>query len=311
MWQVMVMLRVLGSFTAESDAEPIPLGGPRQRGVLALLVAARGQVVPVDRMVEDLWRGEAPARALASLQAYISNLRRLLEPGRPPRTPARLLVSAAPGYALRLPRTAVDAWRFEEMIEQARTHTDSHAVRDLLEDALALWQGPAFAEFADEPWAVTETTRLGELRLVARELHIATRLRLDHPPRSPPIPRPSPANIPCARRLGACTPSRCGAAAAKPTPSPPSAAPAPPSPTNSASTPAPTWWRWRKRSSPSAPTSSVRLSLRPGQIRAHSSPNPARFARPQAPPPPTRAFRAERGVRPAQTASGPAKNRPR
>ncbi|WP_280472633.1 BTAD domain-containing putative transcriptional regulator [Nocardia cyriacigeorgica] len=177
----MVMLRVLGSFTAESDAEPIPLGGPRQRGVLALLVAARGQVVPVDRMVEDLWRGEAPARALASLQAYISNLRRLLEPGRPPRTPARLLVSAAPGYALRLPRTAVDAWRFEEMIEQARTHTDSHAVRDLLEDALALWQGPAFAEFADEPWAVTETTRLGELRLVARELHIATRLRLDHP----------------------------------------------------------------------------------------------------------------------------------
>ncbi len=181
MWQVMVLLRVLGSFTAESDAEPIPLGGPRQRGVLALLVAARGQVVPVDRLVEDLWRGEAPARALASLQAYISNLRRLLEPGRPPRTPARLLVSAAPGYALRLPRTAVDAWRFEEMLEQARTHTDAHAVRDLLEDALALWQGPAFAEFADEPWAVTETTRLGELRLVARELHIATRLRLDHP----------------------------------------------------------------------------------------------------------------------------------
>lgn len=181
MCQVMVFIRVLGSFAAEADGEPIPLGGPRQRGVLALLVAARGHVVPVDRMVEDLWRGEAPARALASLQAYISNLRRLLEPGRPPRTPARLLVSAAPGYALRLPQSAVDAWRFEELLDQARTRTDPGAVRARLDEALALWRGPAFAEFADEPWAVTETGRLSELHLVARELHLAARLRLDLP----------------------------------------------------------------------------------------------------------------------------------
>ncbi|MEV1177918.1 winged helix-turn-helix domain-containing protein, partial [Nonomuraea sp. NPDC049784] len=117
----MVLIRVLGSFAAEAGGEPVPLGGPRQRGVLALLVAARRQVVPVDRMVEDLWRGEPPSRALASLQAYVSNLRRLLEPGRPPRTPARLLVSASPGYALRLPPGAVDAWRFTELLDEART----------------------------------------------------------------------------------------------------------------------------------------------------------------------------------------------
>ncbi|WP_435582247.1 BTAD domain-containing putative transcriptional regulator [Amycolatopsis thermoflava] len=177
----MVLIRVLGSFAAEVGGDPVPLGGPRQRGVLALLVAARGQVVPVDRMAEDLWRGEPPSRALASLQAYVSNLRRLLEPGRPPRTPARLLMSAAPGYALRLPAEAVDAWRFEELLDQARTLADPRDARARLDEALALWRGPAFAEVADEPWADAEVARLHELRLVARELHVAAGLRLGDP----------------------------------------------------------------------------------------------------------------------------------
>ncbi|MEU8305537.1 BTAD domain-containing putative transcriptional regulator [Actinomadura sp. NPDC048955] len=177
----MVLIRVLGSFAAEAGGEPVPLGGPRQRGVLALLVAARGHVVPVDRMVEDLWRGEAPARALASLQAYVSNLRRLLEPGRPPRAPARLLVSASPGYALRLPPRSVDAWRFEEMLDEARALADPRDARARLDEALALWRGPAFAEVADEPWAAAETARLNELRVVARELRVAAGLRLGDP----------------------------------------------------------------------------------------------------------------------------------
>lgn len=55
----------------------------------------------VDRLIEDLWQGEAPPRATASLQVYVSNLRRALEPGRAPRSPAQLLVSAPPGYAVR------------------------------------------------------------------------------------------------------------------------------------------------------------------------------------------------------------------
>ncbi|MGW5487378.1 BTAD domain-containing putative transcriptional regulator [Streptosporangium sandarakinum] len=177
----MVFVRVLGSFAAEVGGEPVPLGGPRQRGVLALLVAARGQVVPVDRMIEDLWRGEPPARALMSLQAYVSNLRRLLEPGRPPRTPARLLVSAPPGYALRLPPESVDAWRFEDLLDQARTDTDPRLAQARLAEALGLWQGPAFAEVADEPWAAAETARLNELRLVATELHVAAGLRNGDP----------------------------------------------------------------------------------------------------------------------------------
>src|SRR3954451_18983319 len=177
----MVLIRVLGSFAAEAGGEPVPLGGPRQRGVLALLVAARGQVVPVDRMIEDLWRGEPPARALMSLQAYVSNLRRLLEPGRPPRTPARLLVSASPGYALRLPPESVDAWRFEDLLDPARAVAAPRAAQPRPAEALGLWQGPASAEVADEPWAAAETARLNELRLVATELHVAAGVGIGHP----------------------------------------------------------------------------------------------------------------------------------
>ncbi|MEU1985760.1 BTAD domain-containing putative transcriptional regulator [Nocardia sp. NPDC019395] len=177
----MVLIRVLGSFAAEDRDGPVPLGGPRQRGVLALLVAARGQVVSVDRLVEDLWRGEPPGRARTSLQAYVSNLRRLLEPGRAPRTPARLLVSAAPGYALRLPPDAVDAWRFEELLDETRTLADPRTAHARLGAALTLWQGQAFAEFADEPWAAAEIARLDELRVVARELRVAAGLRLGDP----------------------------------------------------------------------------------------------------------------------------------
>ncbi|MGI5328458.1 BTAD domain-containing putative transcriptional regulator [Actinomadura nitritigenes] len=177
----MVFIRVLGAFATEVNGESVHLGGPRQRGVLALLVAARGQVVPVDRMIEDLWRGEPPARALMSLQAYVSNLRRLLEPGRPPRTPARLLVSAAPGYALRLPPGSVDAWRFEDLLDRARTDTDPRTAKARLAEALGLWRGPAFAEVADEPWAAAETARLNELRLTATELHVAAGLRIGAP----------------------------------------------------------------------------------------------------------------------------------
>ncbi|MBB6394213.1 DNA-binding SARP family transcriptional activator [Actinomadura coerulea] len=177
----MVFIRVLGAFATEVNGESVHLGGPRQRGVLALLVAARGQVVPVDRMIEDLWRGEPPARALMSLQAYVSNLRRLLEPGRPPRTPARLLVSAAPGYALRLPPESVDAWRFEGLLDRARTDTDPRTAKARLAEALGLWRGPAFAEVADEPWAAAETARLNELRLTATELHVAAGLRIGDP----------------------------------------------------------------------------------------------------------------------------------
>ncbi|MDV9178707.1 winged helix-turn-helix domain-containing protein, partial [Streptomyces sp. W16] len=97
----MLRIRVLGSLGADDEGRPVGLGAPRQRAVLALLIAARGTVVPVDRIADALWRGAPPNRATVSLHTYVSHLRRSLEPGRPPRTPATVLVTSPPGYALR------------------------------------------------------------------------------------------------------------------------------------------------------------------------------------------------------------------
>src|SRR6478735_1921660 len=78
----MLRIRVLGTFEAEDESGAVDLGGPRQRAVLALLLVAHGEVVPVDRLIDDLWHGAPPPRAVGALQAYISNLRRALEPHR-------------------------------------------------------------------------------------------------------------------------------------------------------------------------------------------------------------------------------------
>jgi DNA-binding SARP family transcriptional activator len=176
---VTIRIRVLGTFHADVKGAPAQLGGRLQRAVLARLVLARGEVVSVDRLIEDLWRDEPPAQATAALQSYVSHLRRAIEPDRPPRALARVLISTAPGYAVRLDDDAVDAWRFERLVREARAcgHDEPARARSLLSDALGLWRGGAFAEVADEEWAVPEVARLEELRLGARELFVAMTLR--------------------------------------------------------------------------------------------------------------------------------------
>ncbi|HMI27702.1 MAG TPA: BTAD domain-containing putative transcriptional regulator, partial [Streptosporangiaceae bacterium] len=172
-------IRVLGPLEAEVEGTRADLGGPLQRAVLALLLTERGRVVSVDRMIDQLWRGEPPPRAIASLQAYVSNLRRILEPGRARRAQARILVSAPPGYAVRLPDEAVDAWRFESLLTAARKDAPGQPerARQELEQALALWRGPAYAEFADEEWATAEVVRLTEQHLAAQEAWAEVALR--------------------------------------------------------------------------------------------------------------------------------------
>ncbi|HEU5027664.1 MAG TPA: BTAD domain-containing putative transcriptional regulator [Spirillospora sp.] len=174
-------VRVLGAFAVHVAGAPADLGGPRRRSVLARLAAAHGRMVPADRLVEDLWAGTAPPRAAAGLQSFVSHLRRVLEPGRPPRTPARILVTEPPGYALRLPDGAVDAWRFDALIDGAARRLaagDPSGARRDAEAALAEWRGPAYAEFAALPWAAAEAARLDERRRLAVERRAEAMLAL-------------------------------------------------------------------------------------------------------------------------------------
>ncbi|BEL06280.1 BTAD domain-containing putative transcriptional regulator [Actinoplanes sichuanensis] len=176
----MLYVRVLGPISADIDGEPVDLGRRNQRAFVGILVAARGDAVSADRLIEELWNGRPPPRAIVSLQAYVSNLRRVLEPTRVSRGPATTLVRRSSGYALCLPENAVDAWRFEQSLAQARSLPADQA-RPLLLEILRWWQGPVFGESRDQPWAIAEASRLDELRLLAREQAIQAALRVrDH-----------------------------------------------------------------------------------------------------------------------------------
>ncbi|MER6583629.1 BTAD domain-containing putative transcriptional regulator, partial [Nonomuraea sp. NPDC001023] len=161
-----VRFRVLGPFEILGARGPISLGGPRQRALLARLVAAAGTVVSTDTLIEDLYRGRPPASAVGSVHVYVSNLRRVLEPSRAPRTPPRLLMARRPGYLLAT--TDVDALRFGKLVTDAELRPPAEAL-PLLEEALGLWRGVPYGEFADELWAAAEVNRLGELRMNAIE----------------------------------------------------------------------------------------------------------------------------------------------
>ncbi|MFD4995008.1 BTAD domain-containing putative transcriptional regulator [Streptomyces buecherae] len=168
---------VLGPVSAWDDAgEPIALKGPRHRAVLARLIVARRRVVPVGHLVDDLWE-EPPAGAVSAVRTFVAALRRALEPERPPRAPARLLVTEGPGYALRAEPDAVDAWRFERAVTAAATLPPADALVRL-DEALGWWRGPGYAEFAEAPWARAERAKLAELRLHAVERRAGARLAL-------------------------------------------------------------------------------------------------------------------------------------
>jgi DNA-binding SARP family transcriptional activator len=170
---------LLGQLTAAYDDAPLDLGGPRQRAVLALLLLAKGEIVPAEKLAESVWPQKAPVDSAGALQAYVSHLRRRLQPGSAARARSGVIVSEGRGYAVRLPRDAVDAWLFEQHLQQAAAEPDPGRIVQLLEAALALWRGPALADYADEPWAEAEIGRLAELRTVARERLLAARLELD------------------------------------------------------------------------------------------------------------------------------------
>jgi DNA-binding SARP family transcriptional activator len=173
-----IAVRVLGPMEVIVNGVPVNVGGPRQRCVLARLIAAHGEVVPAGRLVEDLYAGDAPPRAHAAVQSYVSRLRRALEPGRAAWARAGILVASPPGYAVRLGDGTVDAWSFEEEVRQAAGLDDPAAVHARLSAALARWHGGAFEEFGGLPWADLEASRLEELRLAAMEARADTALRL-------------------------------------------------------------------------------------------------------------------------------------
>ena len=161
--------RVLGPLEVVADGRVVVLKAAKPRALLAMLLLRVGEPVAADRLIEDLWAGRPPATAAKVLQTYVSRLRKALG--------EEAIVTGPGGYELRVEADGVDLHRFERLVREAREAEPAAAAQGLRE-ALALWRGPALAEFAYESWAQGEIGRLGELRLSALQDRIDADLAL-------------------------------------------------------------------------------------------------------------------------------------
>jgi predicted ATPase/DNA-binding SARP family transcriptional activator len=164
----------LGPFVVVNGAgRELALGGLRQRAVLAILVLHAGEVVSIERLIDELWGEGAPPSAVKTVQVYVSHLRKALGDG--------VLLTRPGGYVLDAGRGEFDLVRFEELAAAGRRallagRAGEAAARS--REALALWRGPALADFAYEPFAQGEAMRLEELRQATVEDRIEAELEL-------------------------------------------------------------------------------------------------------------------------------------
>ncbi|MCX5226044.1 BTAD domain-containing putative transcriptional regulator [Streptomyces sp. NBC_00233] len=166
---------VLGETAVRTeDGTPVRVPELKVRALLAALLVDAGRPVAAFRLVDDLWGDEPPGNPLRALQAKVSQLRRAFEEAEP--GGRDLVVTQAPGYLLAVPEGALDAHEFARIAARARETADPHDRAVLLGEALDLWRGPAFAEFAEEPFARAAADRLEEERLVVRETQAEARL---------------------------------------------------------------------------------------------------------------------------------------
>ncbi|MFI6582815.1 BTAD domain-containing putative transcriptional regulator [Embleya sp. NPDC050493] len=173
---------VLGPLEVQAaDGSEVDVPERKVRALLACLLVHRGRPVSADRLVEDLWGAKLPSNPAAMLQTKVWRLRRALEDAEP--GGRSLVVSRPPGYELRVEPDAVDADRFRRVLDRARDSQDPRTRAALLEEAMALWRGPAYADFVDEACARDAAALLEEQRLTAVEEHAELRLALGEPAR--------------------------------------------------------------------------------------------------------------------------------
>jgi DNA-binding SARP family transcriptional activator len=156
--------QVLGPLEVRRQEGQVALGPAKQRALLAILLVHANELVSSDRLIEELWP-EPPETAANTLQVYVGRLRKALEPERPRGAPSDLLLTRAPGYTLRVEAGQLDTDRFERLLGEgrsARQASDPATAAARLREALALWHGPALADFAYDPFAQAEIARLEE-----------------------------------------------------------------------------------------------------------------------------------------------------
>jgi WD40 repeat protein/DNA-binding SARP family transcriptional activator len=169
---VALEIRVLGRVDALVGGQALPLGGSKQRAVLAMLALHANRTVAADELIDGLWGDRPPPKPAKNLQHYVWRLRTALGAD----DSGAQIVTRGRGYELKLPDDAVDAARFEQLVERARTEAERGIVDGAARGALELWRGAPLADVAEEPFAGAEIRRLEELHLRAVELAIDAEL---------------------------------------------------------------------------------------------------------------------------------------
>jgi len=172
---------ILGPLEVRVSGRAVPLGGPRQRAVLALLLLEANRVVSMDRLAEDLWSGDPPEGWATTLQTYVFHLRQALEPGRSRGAAGGVLVTQGRGYLLRVDREHLDGALFQDGFTAGRAALEAGRyaeAAETLRKALDLWRSQVLADLADYAFTRPEAARLEELRLAALEARIDADLAL-------------------------------------------------------------------------------------------------------------------------------------
>jgi DNA-binding SARP family transcriptional activator len=170
-----MQFRILGPLEALDGDRRLDLGAPGQRAVLTVLLLHANEIVPTDRLADDLWPGGVPRTAAKTIQVYVSNLRKAFGAARD------ALETHGSGYLLRVRPGELDLYELERLLERAPSEEPAERATTL-RSALSLWRGEPLAEFTYEQFAQTESARLEELRRLALEGRIEADLALGRGP---------------------------------------------------------------------------------------------------------------------------------
>jgi len=168
-----VEFRILGPLEVWHEGRPVHIEGAKERALLAFLLLHAGEHLSVDRLIDELWGPSPPPTARKSVHVRVAGLRRAIH--------GDALLTRGDAYAVRLEPNQLDLHRFEQLLSdgsEALAAGDSSAGLGTLNEALALWRGPALADFAYESFALEAIARLEELRVHALELRTEAQLAL-------------------------------------------------------------------------------------------------------------------------------------
>jgi DNA-binding SARP family transcriptional activator len=168
-----IRFRILGPLEVQADGGEVRLGGQKPRALLAVLLLHPNEVVPADRLIDELWGGDSRETGAGPLRVNVARLRKALPEG--------VLTTRSPGYMVSVAPDELDLHRFERLVDEGRGLLARGLAADAsqrLHEALSLWRGPALAEFAYESFAQSAIARLDEIKLAATELRIDADLAL-------------------------------------------------------------------------------------------------------------------------------------